>query len=71
MARTQRAQAHRPVTLLPIELPHALLARSLPPHRRDPFDRVIVAQAQVNRLAIVTSDRVLAAYDVPLIVATK
>ncbi|MCY3547206.1 MAG: type II toxin-antitoxin system VapC family toxin [Gemmatimonadetes bacterium] len=46
---------------------HALEAAALPPHHRDPVDRMLVAQARLERLTLVTADRVLAAYDVDLI----
>ena len=46
---------------------HALEAAALPPHHRDPFDRMLVAQARLERLTLVTADRVLAAYDVDLV----
>lgn len=48
---------------LPITLPHALAAGALPPHHRDPFDRMLVAQAHVEELILITGDRILAAYD--------
>jgi len=41
---------------LPIELDHALAVGSLPPHHQDPFDRLLVAQALVEDLTIVTAD---------------
>lgn len=53
--------------VLAIDHHHALRVASLPPHHRDPFDRIIVAQAQVERLPIVTADRQLEAYDVALL----
>jgi len=43
---------------------HALAAAALPPHHRDPFDRVLVAQARIEGLTLVTADAVLEAYDV-------
>ena len=45
----------------------ALHVAGLPPHHRDPFDRLLVAQAQIEQLTIVTADRVFDAYDVPVI----
>lgn len=48
---------------------HALRSAELPRHHRDPFDRVLVAQAQVERLGLVTSDPKLRRYDVDLIEA--
>ena len=46
---------------------HSLQVANLPPHHRDPFDRLLVAQAQVERLTIVTADPLFGAYDVPVI----
>jgi PIN domain nuclease of toxin-antitoxin system len=48
---------------LPIQHRHALHTASLPPHHRDPFDRLLLAQAQLERLTLVTADETLAAYD--------
>jgi PIN domain nuclease of toxin-antitoxin system len=46
---------------------HAIRAGSLPPHHRDPFDRMLVAQAQSEGLTIVTLDPDIGAYDVPVL----
>ena len=54
-------------TSLPIELSHALRAGALPRIHGDPFDRILVAQAQVEGLPIVTADPVIARYDVETI----
>jgi PIN domain nuclease of toxin-antitoxin system len=51
-------------TLLPITHAHALAAAALPPHHRDPFDRLLIAQAQLEDAVILTADRAFAAYDV-------
>lgn len=51
---------------LPITLPHALTAGTLPPHHRDPFDRLLIAQAQVEALVLVTADADIARYDVAM-----
>ena len=48
---------------------HAEHAAALPPHHRDPFDRMLVAQAQLESLALVTADRALHPYDLDLIAA--
>ena len=47
---------------LPIDFQHAAAAAELPPHHRDPFDRILVAQARVERLTLVTHDRQLQPY---------
>ena len=49
-------------TPLPITLEHALAVERLPPHHRDPFDRMLVAQARIERLTLVTHDRQLEPY---------
>lgn len=49
---------------LAISSEHAERAGDLPLHHRDPFDRMLVAQAQVENLTIVTRDEHFAAYDV-------
>jgi PIN domain nuclease of toxin-antitoxin system len=51
-------------TLLPIVVEHTRAVRDLPLHHRDPFDRMLVAQAQVEGLVLVTRDRRLMEYDV-------
>lgn len=52
---------------LPLTMDHGLRAGSLPLHHRDPFDRMLVAQAMVEGLSLVTTDAALRAYDVPVI----
>ncbi|HEX4838792.1 MAG TPA: type II toxin-antitoxin system VapC family toxin [Solirubrobacteraceae bacterium] len=52
---------------LPVSARHGLVAGGLPPHHGDPFDRMIVAQAQCQGLTVVTSDKQIAAYDVPVL----
>ena len=52
---------------LPITLAHAELAARLPPHHADPFDRMLVAQAEAEGLTLVTHDRPLAPYGRPIV----
>jgi PIN domain nuclease of toxin-antitoxin system len=52
---------------LPITATHAWEAGSLPPHHRDPFDRVLIAQARCEQLLLVTSDEAVGAYDVAVL----
>jgi PIN domain nuclease of toxin-antitoxin system len=42
---------------------------ALEPHHRDPFDRLLVAQAQLEKLTIVTGDPIFGRYDVALLPA--
>lgn len=52
---------------LPISWEHAQRAGALPPHHRDPFDRMLVAQAQAESLTLVTRDPAFDAYEVELL----
>jgi PIN domain nuclease of toxin-antitoxin system len=58
------AFAKQTFTELPISLEHAVKAGLLPLHHRDPFDRLLVSQALVLGLPIVSADRTLDAYGV-------
>jgi len=50
--------------ILPIELRHTAELVALPYHHRDPFDRMLVAQAQLEDVALVSDDEVFDDYDV-------
>jgi PIN domain nuclease of toxin-antitoxin system len=50
---------------LPISVEHAEWAGALPPLHRDPFDRLLVAQAQIEGLTLVTVDQQILLYQVP------
>lgn len=52
--------------VLPISADHAITASALPLHHRDPFDRMLIGQALVEGLTVMTRDRVFGAYDVPV-----
>jgi PIN domain nuclease of toxin-antitoxin system len=54
---------------LPVTFRHAERVTGLPPHHRDPFDRMLVAQAAVEELTLVTRDPVFDLYGVALIEA--
>jgi PIN domain nuclease of toxin-antitoxin system len=51
---------------LPISLAHGERAGGLPLHHKDPFDRMLIAQAQLEGLTIVTRDLAFDAYEVPV-----
>jgi len=57
------------VEALAISHAHALRAGALPAHHRDPFDRLLIAQAQIESLPILTSDNQIALYEVEVISA--
>ncbi len=52
---------------LPVQISHALHVYSLPSHHRDPFDRMLVAQSQIEGLPILTSDARIGHYDVEVV----
>ena len=51
---------------LPITSEHAVAIDALPPLHRDPFDRILVAQAQVEGITLVTADETVAKYPGPI-----
>lgn len=57
-------------TELAFTIRHGVALRDLPLHHKDPFDRMLIAQARVEGLTLVTADRAMSAYDVPVLPAT-
>lgn len=55
---------------LPIDFPHALAVASLPLLHDDPFDRMLVAQAMVENLTLVTADSAILRYNVAMLDAS-
>lgn len=53
--------------LLAIKVLHIELCADLPMHHRDPFDRMLVAQAQLDGLTLITGDNNIAKYDIPIL----
>jgi PIN domain nuclease of toxin-antitoxin system len=53
--------------VLPIFTPHILGLVNLPLHHKDPFDRILISQAKIENLALITSDRKILNYDLPLV----
>ncbi|MFJ6519415.1 type II toxin-antitoxin system VapC family toxin [Streptomyces griseus] len=52
---------------LPVTADHGVRAGRLPAHHRDPFDRILVAQARAEGLTLVTRDKNIPLYDVPVL----
>ena len=55
------------IRLLPIQVPHVARVAALPHHHRDPFDRLMVAAALTEKLAVVTKDRMFTRYGVTVV----
>lgn len=60
----QRTLSQLDLVPLPVTAEHAAQVEDLPWHHRDPFDRLLIAQAIYERATLVTSDRQLGAYDI-------
>lgn len=56
--------AENGISILPISIAHAARMTALPFHHRDPFDRLLVAQAMTESMVIVSSDSILDRYQV-------
>lgn len=55
------------VDLLPIQLAHALATMGLPSHHKDPFDRILIAQASIEGMTLVSGDSKFAPYRIRLL----
>jgi len=55
--------------MLPITVPHAYAVGDLPAHHRDPFDRMLIAQAIVEGFTILTTDKIYGRYPVSILEA--
>ncbi len=55
------------LTILPVKLEHTLEVARLPNHHKDPFDRLLVAQARVEGYTLVTSDQMVLQYPVQIL----
>lgn len=64
LVRTQTATNSLP--LLPLKPEHIYAMSELPDHHKDPFDRILLAQAKVEGLALMSNDSLLAPYGVKL-----
>lgn len=60
-------QTSNGIQILSLEFEHALNLENLPPIHKDPFDRMLISQALVEEMTIVTADKRFAEYDVKLI----
>ncbi len=62
----EQQKSENGVSILPVSLAHVWQLGTLPAHHNDPFDRMLVAQAAADKLALVTADRHIARYSVEL-----
>ncbi len=55
--------------IIPIQITHALAVEKLPLHHKDPFDRILISQARVENLTLITSDQKIWKYNLKLLKA--
>jgi PIN domain nuclease of toxin-antitoxin system len=67
LARLQAWCDDNTVQLLPIQVSHCQQVQTLPFHHRDPFDRLLIAQAMCEQLVLLSVDRHFADYDVDVL----
>ncbi len=60
-------QQNNSFQILPVNLSHALYLENLPPHHKDPFDRLLISQAIVENMILVSADTSFAKYQVNLL----
>lgn len=63
----QWQQTNNLIQVLPITLPHIYTLATLPHHHRDPFDRMLIAQAQIETLTLLSRDREFSQYAITVV----
>jgi len=63
----KQEQQNNGFEILPVQLSHALYLENLPPHHKDPFDRLLLSQAIVENMTLVSADADFAKYQVNLL----
>ena len=63
----QDEQQNNGFQVLPVQLSHALYLENLPPHHKDPFDRLLISQAIVENMTLVSADADFGRYQVNLL----
>ena len=66
-----RRMADQGLRPLPVSHQHALAGFALPPHHRDPFDRLLIAQANLEDMILITADRMVQRYPVQILWAGR
>lgn len=63
----ENQQRNNGLQILRIDIEHAFTLDTLPPHHKDPFDRMLIAQANTEELFVVSKDEIFKAYPVKLL----
>jgi PIN domain nuclease of toxin-antitoxin system len=67
LAEIVERQSEEGVVILPVRLDHVLTLDSLPIHHKDPFDRLLIAQASAEKAVLVTHDALISQYPIETI----
>ena len=67
LATIENALLHQGINILPIQTAHLQCLLSLPFHHRDPFDRLIIAQAVTEEMTLLSDDTAFSAYAISLV----
>lgn len=60
-------QDRNDLQILRIELPHLWALEELPPHHKDPFDRLLIAQAQIEDVPLLSRDELVSQYEIKVL----
>ena len=60
-------QEENSLALMPITLPHIIKHKDLPYYHKDPFDRLLIAQSQVENATLISRDSIIKTYDCAVI----
>jgi PIN domain nuclease of toxin-antitoxin system len=63
----EQQQARNGIRILPIHLSHILELENIPPHHKDPFDRLLISQAIVEGMTLVSADEECRRYNVEIL----
>lgn len=63
----EEQRADNGIEILPVTLPHVLALENLPLHHKDPFDRLLIAQANTENIALLSVDAIFKQYEVELL----
>lgn len=66
-ALVDEAVARLDLTILPVSMAHGIVAGELPLHHKDPFDRLLIAQAEIDGLTLISPDSAFMAYKVKML----
>ncbi len=67
LAQLKQLVIENGIEILPIEFEHTLLITQLPFHHKDPFDRLLIAQAKLEKMTLLSRDEKFVHYDIQIL----